>query len=78
MRDGDQINSLRMSALLILRDSSLRQSDMERAVAVQREIVERTARLAGPLAGPHDPAVADARAELARMIMSASSRVAAA
>jgi hypothetical protein len=72
VRGGDQANSLRMSALTILRDSLLKQGDSEQAVAVQREIVEWAARLAG-----QDTQEGE-KAELARMLMSAGPGVVAA
>ncbi len=60
---GDQVNSLRMSALRTLRDSLREQGDIEKAVAVQREIVEwATAQDASEAASE--------RAELGRMLMS--------
>jgi hypothetical protein len=68
-RGGDQVNSLRMSALTTLRDSLREQGDTENAVAVQKQIVEWTA-------GQGSPEAASERAELARMLMSATPRVA--
>src|SRR5579863_3046855 len=62
-RGGDQVNFLRMSALTTLRDSLLKQGDSEKAVAVQKEIVEY-------LAGQDVPEAARERSELARMLMS--------
>lgn len=70
-RGGDQANSLRMSALRILRDSLLKQGDSERAVAVQKEIVEWAV-------GQAAPEAVNEKAELARMLMSATPRVVAA
>jgi hypothetical protein len=66
---GDQVNSLRMSALTILRDSLLKQGDSEKTVAVQKEIVEWA------VAQDASEAVSE-RAELARMLMSTTPRVA--
>lgn len=68
-RGGDQANSLRMSALTILRDSSLKQDDFEKAVAVQKEIVEYLTR-------QDDPEAVTQRAELGRMLMSTTPRAA--
>jgi hypothetical protein len=67
-RCGDQANSLRVSALRILRDSSLEQGDSEKAVAVQKEIVEYLTR-------QDDPEAASEKGELARMLMSTAPRV---
>jgi len=68
-RGGDQVNSLRMSALTTLRDSLLEQGGTEKAIAVQREIVA--------WAVGQDGADAPAeKAELARMLLSATPRVA--
>jgi hypothetical protein len=68
-RGGDQVNSLRMSALTTLRDSLLEQGDTEKAIAVQKQIVEWAA-------GRDAPEAACERAELARMLMAATPRVA--
>jgi hypothetical protein len=68
-RYGDQTSALRISALTTLRDSLLEQCEVEKAVVVQREIVEH-------LAGQDDPETASERAELARMLMSTAPRVA--
>jgi hypothetical protein len=70
-RFGDQASSLRMSALTTLRDSWLEQGDSEKAVAVQKEIVEY-------LAGQAAPEAASEKDELVRMLMSTSPRVTAA
>lgn len=61
-RGGDQVNSLRMSALTTLRDSLLEQGDTENAVAVQKQIVAWAA-------GQGAPEAASEKAELARMLM---------
>src|ERR1700733_303574 len=54
-RYGDQTSALRISALTTLRDSLLEQCEAEKAVVVQREIVEH-------LAGQDDPETASERA----------------
>src|ERR1700730_12066827 len=46
VRGGHQDNSLRVSALTTLRDLLMEQGDAEKAIAVQKEIVECVARLA--------------------------------
>ncbi len=68
-RVGDHANSLRMSALTTLRDSLLKQDDSEKAVAIQKEIVEYLTR-------QDDPEAVTERAELGRMLMSTTPRVA--
>lgn len=64
-RGRDEASSLRVSALTTLRDLFLEQGDSAKAIAVQKEIVECLARLAG--AG--DPRVANEKSDLARMLL---------
>ncbi len=73
-RYGDQATSIRLQALDTLRDLWMEQGDSEKALAVQKEIVECVTRLAGP----DDAEVASRKAELTRMLMSTQSHIAAA
>jgi hypothetical protein len=73
-RYGDQASPVRISALATLRDLLVERNEIEKAAAVQREIVECRTRLRGP----DHPQVADERAGLARMLLSITPREAAA
>jgi hypothetical protein len=64
--DGDQVNSLRTAALTELRHVLVDLNDTEKAIAVQKEIVRSKALTAGT----DDSNVAEARADLVRMLLS--------
>jgi hypothetical protein len=69
VRDLNRTHATRISALQSLRDLLLEQSEVAKAISVQTEILECRMLLAGPDA----PEAITAKADLGRLLMSASS-----